>query len=76
MTHEEVERTAELLKEINETATLIVVEHDMQFIRMIANRVTVLSQGAILTEGTMDEVIADSRVRDVYLGKRAAELVA
>jgi len=72
MTHEEVERTADLLAEINLTATLIVVEHDMQFIRMIANKVTVFHQGAILIEDTMDAVSADPRVREVYLGKQAA----
>ncbi len=72
MTHEEVERTAELIREMNETATIIVVEHDMQFIRMIANKVTVFHQGRILMEDTMDVVSRDERVRDVYLGKQAA----
>ena len=70
MTHEEVGRTAELIKEINKSATLIVVEHDMQFIRMIANKVTVFHQGAILVEDTMDVVTADARVREIYLGRR------
>ncbi|PJK28387.1 ATP-binding cassette domain-containing protein [Minwuia thermotolerans] len=70
MTHEEVELTAELIREINETATLIVVEHDMQFIRMIAEKVTVFHRGAILIEDTMDRVSADPTVREVYLGHR------
>ena len=70
MTHEEVQRTAGLIKEINKTATMIVVEHDMQFIRMIADRVTVFHQGRILIEDTMDVVTSDQRVRDVYLGHR------
>ena len=70
MTHEEVERTAELIKEINESATLIVVEHDMQFIRMISDKVTVFHQGAILMEDTMDAVSQDPRVREVYLGTK------
>ncbi len=70
MTHEEVAKTAELIVEINKTATMIVVEHDMQFIRMIANRVTVFNQGAILIEDTMDVVTEDRRVREVYLGHR------
>ncbi len=70
MTHEEVERTADLVKEINRSATVIVVEHDMQFIRMIANMVTVFHQGSILIEDTMDVVALDARVRDVYLGKQ------
>ena len=72
MTHTEVERTAELVREINRTATLIVVEHDMQFIKMIANRVTVFHQGGILMEDTMDAVSRDERVRDIYLGKQGA----
>ena len=70
MTHEEVQRTAGLIREINKTATMIVVEHDMQFIRMIADRVTVFHQGRILIEDTMDVVTSDQRVRDVYLGHR------
>jgi branched-chain amino acid transport system ATP-binding protein/urea transport system ATP-binding protein len=70
MTQEEVSRTAALIKEINETATMIVVEHDMQFIRMIANRVTVFHEGRILIEDTMDIVARDQQVRDVYLGHR------
>ncbi len=70
MTKEEVALTAELIEEINRTATMIVVEHDMQFIRMIANKVTVLHEGRILIEDTMDVVSRDARVRDVYLGHR------
>ena len=70
MTHDEVARTAELIREINRTATLIVVEHDMQFIRMIADKVTVFHQGSILIEDTMDVVANDTRVREVYLGHR------
>ena len=70
MTQDEVVRTAEIIKEINKSATMIVVEHDMQFIRMIARKVTVFHQGQILLEGDMDEVSADARVREVYLGHR------
>lgn len=70
MTHEEVQLTAELIREINKTATMIVVEHDMQFIRMIADKVTVFHRGAILIEDTMDVVSADPTVRDVYLGHK------
>jgi len=70
MTQEEVIRTAEIIREINKSATMIVVEHDMQFIRMIARKVTVFHQGQILLEGDMDEVSADARVREVYLGHR------
>ena len=71
MTAEEVERMAGLIREINREAALIIVEHDMQFIRSIAGRVTVFSQGAVLVEDHVDAVMADPRVRDVYLGKRA-----
>ena len=69
MTHDEVARTAEIIKELNQSATMIVVEHDMQFIRMIADKVTVFHQGAILIEDTMDVVARDDRVREVYLGR-------
>lgn len=72
MTHDEVERTAGLIREINATRALIVVEHDMQFIKMIARTVTVLHQGAILIEGDVSDVLRDARVRDVYLGKGLA----
>jgi branched-chain amino acid transport system ATP-binding protein/urea transport system ATP-binding protein len=70
LTDEETVFTAELIREINRTASLIVVEHDMNFIRAIAGRVTVFHRGAILMEGTMDEVSADATVRDVYLGHK------
>ena len=70
MTQDEVVRTAEIIQEINKSATMIVVEHDMQFIRMIAQKVTVFHQGRILIEGDMDEVSSDERVHEVYLGHR------
>ena len=72
LTHEEVLRTAALIREINRTQALIVVEHDMQFIRMIARTVTVFNQGGILVEDDVERVMADPAVRDVYLGKQAA----
>jgi branched-chain amino acid transport system ATP-binding protein len=72
MTFEEVDRTAALIKEINRTHALIVVEHDMQFIRKIATTVTVFNQGRILMEDDVSKVLVDQRVRDVYLGKQAA----
>ena len=71
VTKQEVQRTAELIRDIARDRTIIVVEHDMQFIRMIAERVTVFHQGRILAEDTMDAIMADERVRDVYLGKQA-----
>ncbi len=70
MTRNEVARTAALIKEINRSASMIVVEHDMQFVRMIANRVTVFHEGRILIEDSMDAVSRDPRVREVYLGHR------
>jgi urea transport system ATP-binding protein len=72
MTHEEVVRTSELIREINRAQALIVVEHDMQFIRMIARTVTVFNRGRILIEDDVERVLADQAVRDVYLGKAHA----
>lgn len=70
MTHDEVERLAALVIRLRGTCSLIVVEHDMQFIRMIARTVTVLHQGQVLMEDNVETVLRDRRVRDVYLGKR------
>jgi branched-chain amino acid transport system ATP-binding protein len=72
MTDDETLRTAEIIKEINLTRALIVVEHDMQFIKMIARTVTVFHQGEIMMEAPIDTVMRDPRVRDVYLGKKVA----
>ncbi len=72
MTHEEVLKTADLVREINRTKALIVVEHDMQFIRMIAKQVTVFYQGAVLVEDSMDNILRNPVVRDIYLGNQAA----
>ena len=65
---DEVERTVSLLRAINARTTLIVVEHDMQFIEMIAGTVTVFHQGRILIEDTMEKVLNNPMVREVYLG--------
>jgi branched-chain amino acid transport system ATP-binding protein len=70
MTIEETRQTAELIREVNRTATIIVVEHDMQFIRQIARKVTVFHQGRILLEDTFERVVADPVVRAVYLGRQ------
>jgi branched-chain amino acid transport system ATP-binding protein len=70
MTIEETNQTAELIREVNRTATIIVVEHDMQFIRQIARKVTVFHQGRILLEDTFERVVADPVVRAVYLGRQ------
>jgi len=72
MSDQEVRRTADLILEINKSHALIVVEHDMSFIRMIAKMVTVFHQGAILTEDLPDAVMNNPTVRQVYLGKKAA----
>ncbi|SKA39275.1 branched-chain amino acid transport system ATP-binding protein [Enhydrobacter aerosaccus] len=72
MTDDETARTAEIIRDINRTRALIVVEHDMQFIKMIAKTVTVFHQGQILMEDKIDAVMRDERVRDVYLGKKVA----
>jgi urea ABC transporter ATP-binding protein UrtD len=72
MSAEETDRTAALIREINRTVALVVVEHDMQFIRQIATRVTVFHQGQILVEDSFDRIMRDPRVRDVYLGRHAA----
>jgi branched-chain amino acid transport system ATP-binding protein len=72
LTHEEVLKTAEIVREINRSKALIVVEHDMQFVRMIAKRVTVFNQGSVLVEDTVENIMLNPLVRDIYLGKRAA----
>ncbi|KQV41329.1 ATP-binding cassette domain-containing protein [Rhizobium sp. Root1204] len=72
MTDEEVHRTAEIIRQINYRQAVIVVEHDMQFIRQIAKTVTVFNQGRVLVEGDVDTVFGDERVRQVYLGRQAA----
>lgn len=71
MTNEEVERAAEIILDINKTATVVVVEHDMDFVRRIAQSVTVFHQGNVLMEGDVDTVLSDTQVRDVYLGRSA-----
>ncbi|MET0090239.1 MAG: urea ABC transporter ATP-binding protein UrtD [Candidatus Thiodiazotropha sp.] len=69
MTHQEMDRTAELLTSLAGDHSVVVVEHDMDFVRSIARTVTVLHQGSVLAEGSMDEVQNDPRVVEVYLGE-------
>jgi urea transport system ATP-binding protein len=68
MSAKEREVTAELLKRICKNRSMIVIEHDMAFVAQIASKVTVMHQGKILAEGTMDQVQNDPKVIDVYLG--------
>ena len=69
MTDAETEQTAILLREINRTRSVVVVEHDIGFVRALGVRVTVLHEGAVLSEGSIDHVSADPRVIEVYLGR-------
>lgn len=72
MTLEEIEHTERLLQRIAMQTPLLVIEHDMGFVRSIAERVCVFHQGRQLTEGSFDRVSADPRVREIYLGEEAA----
>lgn len=70
MTDEETARTGELLLQLAGKHSIVVIEHDMVFVRQIATKVTVLHQGHILCEGSVDEVQNDERVIEVYLGRK------
>jgi urea transport system ATP-binding protein len=70
MTDEETHKTGELLLSLEGKHSIIVIEHDMTFVRQIARKVTVLHQGTVLCEGTVDEVQNDERVKEVYLGRK------
>ena len=69
MTDVETHQTADLLKEINKTKTVMVVEHDMTFVRELGVKVTCLHEGTVLAEGTIDQVSSNERVIEVYLGR-------
>jgi urea transport system ATP-binding protein len=69
MTDEETARTAELLQSVARDRAVLVIEHDMEFVRSLARKVTVLHEGSVLCEGSVDEVQGDERVREVYLGR-------
>ncbi|MBI4274357.1 MAG: urea ABC transporter ATP-binding protein UrtD [Rhizobiales bacterium] len=69
MTDAETEQTARLLKEINRDRTVVVVEHDMTFVRELGVKVTVLHEGSVIAEGSIDQVSANERVIEVYLGR-------
>ena len=69
MTDAETEQTAALLREINQTRSVVVVEHDMAFVRALGVKVTVLHEGSVLSEGSIDHVSQDPKVVEVYLGR-------
>jgi len=73
LTDEETENVGDLLLALAESHSIIVIEHDMEFVRQIARKVTVLHQGSVLCEGDMDEVQNDPRVIEVYLGQQEEE---
>jgi urea transport system ATP-binding protein len=70
VTGHEMERLVSIIRKINLDAALIVVDHDMHFVRMLEAQITVFNQGSILVEGDPDQVLNDPRVREVYLGNR------
>lgn len=72
MTEGEIEKTARIFKELRKSTTLIVVEHDMGFVREIADVVTVMHMGSLLAQGSIQKIESDPRVRDVYLGEQEA----
>ena len=69
MTDAETEQTANLLREIAKTRSVVVVEHDMEFVRALGTKVTVLHEGTVLSEGALDVVQNDEKVIEVYLGR-------
>ena len=71
MSHEEREATGELLGKVAGDRTVVVIEHDMDFLRRFARTVTVLHAGKVLSEGTVAQVQADPKVQEVYLGHAA-----
>jgi len=73
MTDRETEKTADLLRKVAERRSVLVIEHDMKFVRDIAERVTVLHEGAVICEGSIDHVRGDPRVVELYLGRGGGE---
>ena len=73
LTDEETEKVGDLLLALSKSHSIMVIEHDMEFVRQIARKVTVLHQGTVLCEGNMDEVQNDPRVIEVYLGRQEEE---
>jgi urea transport system ATP-binding protein len=69
MSAEEREETGQLLRRIGTERTIVVIEHDMDFVRTFADVVTVMHAGKVLTEGTVAEIQANQKVQEVYLGR-------
>jgi urea transport system ATP-binding protein len=69
MTDAETEETSRLLRDIAKTHSVVVVEHDMAFVRSLGVKVTCLHEGSVLAEGSIEAVSADERVIEVYLGR-------
>jgi urea transport system ATP-binding protein len=70
MTDEETAQTGRLLQSLAEKHAIVVIEHDMEFVRQIARTVTVLHEGTVICEGPVEKVQADDRVREIYLGRQ------
>jgi branched-chain amino acid transport system permease protein len=70
MSRDETLRTAGLVRKLSETASVVVVEHDMDFVRAVDSPVTVFHQGDIFAQGSIEELQADENVLDIYLGKK------
>ena len=71
MGREDVERTVNLIREVSEGRTILMVEHNLSVVSALCDQITVLQRGAILTEGSYDEVASDERVKEAYMGKAA-----
>jgi urea transport system ATP-binding protein len=69
MSDKETEQTGQLLTKLSEKQAIVVIEHDMDFVRQIANIVTVLAEGTVICQGTVEQVQADEHVREIYLGR-------
>ena len=69
MTRDETRRTGELVSQLGEWSSVIVVEHDMEFVRQLGAPVTVLHRGRLFTQGSFDDLSRDERILDIYLGR-------